>query len=72
VGFRPVYPEDGRTSIPLERLVRALTLQILYPIRSKRPLREQLDYHLLFCWFAGLSIDELVWDHSTFTKNRSG
>ena len=31
---------------------------------------EQLDYNLLFRWFVGLSVDEPVWDHSSFTKNR--
>jgi IS5 family transposase len=33
-------------------------------------LCEQLDYNLLFRWFVGLSVDEPIWDHSTFTKNR--
>ncbi len=50
--------------------MRASTLQILYSIRSERLLCEQLDYNLLFRWFVGLSIDEPIWDHSTFTKNR--
>jgi IS5 family transposase len=50
--------------------VRASTLQVLYSIRSERLLCEQLDYNLLFRWFVGLSIDEPVWDHSSFTKNR--
>ncbi len=68
--FARVYAEGGRASIPPERLVRALTLQILYSIRSERLLCEQLEYNLLFRWFVGLSIDEPVWDHSTFTKNR--
>ncbi len=68
--FDRVYSEGGRTSIPPERLVRALTLQILYSIRSERLLCEQLEYNLLFRWFVGLAIDEPVWDHSTFTKNR--
>jgi hypothetical protein len=31
---------------------------------------EQLDYNLLFRWFVGLEMDELVWNHSTFSKNR--
>lgn len=31
---------------------------------------EQLDYNLLFRWFVGLSMDDKVWDHSTFSKNR--
>jgi IS5 family transposase len=31
---------------------------------------EQLDYNLLFRWFVGLSVDDPVWDHSVFSKNR--
>ena len=58
--FERVYAEGGRASIPPERLVRALTLQILYSIRSERLLCEQLDYNLLFRWFVGLSVDEPV------------
>jgi transposase len=68
--FERVYAQEGRPSIPPERLVRASTLQILYSIRSERLLCEQLDYNLLFRWFVGLAIDEPIWDHSTFTKNR--
>jgi len=68
--FDRVYAEGGRASIPPERLVRALTLQILYSIRSERLLCEQLDYNLLFRWFVGLGVDDPIWDHSTFTKNR--
>jgi transposase len=68
--FEQVYATEGRPSIPPERLVRASTLQILYSIRSERLLCEQLDYNLLFRWFVGLSIDEPIWDHSSFTKNR--
>jgi IS5 family transposase len=33
-------------------------------------LMEQLDYNLLFRWFVGLSMDDPVWDHSSFSKNR--
>lgn len=43
---------------------------MFYSIRSERLLIEQLDYNLLFRWFVGLSVDEPVWDHSTFSKNR--
>ena len=31
---------------------------------------EQINYNLLFRWFVGLGIDDAVWDHSTFSKNR--
>lgn len=68
--FDRVYAEGGRISIAPERLVRALVLQVLYSIRSERLLVEQLDYNLLFRWFVGLAIDEPVWDHSSFSKNR--
>lgn len=65
-----VYALDGRPSIPPEQLLRALLLQILYTIRSERQLVERLDYDLLFRWFVGLGIEEPVWNHSSFTKNR--
>jgi transposase len=68
--FERVYAKDGRPSIPPERVVQASTLKVPYSIRSERLLCEQLDYNLLFRWFVGLSIDEPIWDHSTFTKNR--
>lgn len=64
------YSHTGRPSIPPERLLRALLVQVLYSIRSERQLIEQLDYNLLYRWFVGLAIDDPVWDHSTFTKNR--
>ncbi len=65
-----IYSRTGRPSIAPERLLKALLLQILYSIRSERQLMEQLDYNLLFRWFVGLSMDDSVWDHSTFSKNR--
>lgn len=65
-----LYSQTGRPSIAPERLIRALLLQVLYSIRSERLLIEQLEYNLLFRWFVGLSVDEPVWDHSTFSKNR--
>jgi transposase len=49
--FEEIYGEDGRRSIPPERLLRALLLQMFYTIRSERMLMEQLEYNLLFRWF---------------------
>jgi transposase len=68
--FATLYSGLGRPSIPPEQLLRALLLQILYSVRSERLLMEQLEYNLLFRWFVGLGIDDSVWDHSTFSKNR--
>src|SRR5580658_2832685 len=68
--FDAIYGEDGRKSIPPERLLRALLVQLLYSIRSERMLMEQLEYNLLFRWFVGLSANEPVWHATVFTKNR--
>jgi transposase len=68
--FDGVYAKVGRPSIPPERLFRALLLQVFYSVRSERLLMEQLDYNLLFRWFVGLEIDEPVWNHAVFSKNR--
>lgn len=68
--FDSIYSEVGRESIPPERLIRAQLLQVLYSIRSERQLVEQVHYNLLYRWFIGLTIDDVVWDHSTFSANR--
>jgi transposase len=68
--FAELYADRGRPSIPPERLLRALLLQILYTVRSERLLIEQLDYNLLFRWFVGMGMDEGVWNHAVFSKNR--
>ena len=68
--FDEIYGADGRRSIPPERLLRALLIQMLYTVRSERMLMEQLEYNLLFRWFVGLSASEPVWHPTVFTKNR--
>src|SRR5215813_2817507 len=68
--FARLYPKTGRPSIPPEKLLRALLLQVLYSIRSERQLMEQLDYNLLYRWFVGLSMNDAIWDATVFTKNR--
>src|SRR5579883_1754697 len=70
LSFEEMYSDIGRPSIPPERLLRALLLQVLYTVRSERMLMEQLDYNLLFRWFVGMNIDDPVWDVTVFTKNR--
>ena len=68
--FARLYATEGRPSIPPERLLRASLLQLFYSIRSERQLMERIDFDLLFRWFVGLGIDDPVWDHSVFSKNR--
>ena len=68
--FSGLYSAFGRPSIPPEKLLRALLLQVLYTVRSERMLMEQLEYNLLFRWFVGLNMDEAVWVPTVFIKNR--
>ena len=68
--FEAMYVPFGRPSIPPEKLLRASLLQAFYSIRSERQLMERLEFDLLFRWFVGLGIDDAVWDHSVFSKNR--
>jgi transposase len=68
--FSRMYSDFGRPSIPPEKLLRALLLQVLYTIRSERMLMEQLNYNLLFRWFVGLNMDDPIWDVTVYTKNR--
>jgi transposase len=68
--FAKLYSSVGRPSIAPERLLRSLLLQIFYSVRSERMLIEQLQYNLLFRWFVGMEMDEEVWNHAVFSKNR--
>jgi len=68
--FAAMYSGIGRPSIAPEKLLRGSLLQIIFSVRSERQLMEQLDYNLMFRWFVGLGIDDHVWDHSVYSKNR--
>src|ERR1700682_4733601 len=65
-----LYADSGRPSIAPEYILRALLLQVFFSIRSERLLVEQIDYNLLFRWFVGLGMDDAVWNHAVFSKNR--
>lgn len=68
--FEVLYTDFGRPSIPLERLIWASLLQILFSVQSERQLMEQMDCNLMFRWFVRLGIDDPVWVPTAFTKNR--
>jgi transposase len=68
--FDRLYAASGRPSIAPEYVLRALLLQVFYSVRSERQLVEQIDYNLLFRWFVGLGMDDAVWNHAVFSKNR--
>jgi transposase len=66
------YSETGRPSIDPELLLRILLIGYLYGVTSERKLVEELGMHLAWRWFTGLSFDQEIPHHSTFSKNRHG
>lgn len=68
--FNLIYADCGRASIAPEKLLRAMLIQVFFSVRSERQLMEQVRYNLLYRWFIGLAIDDEVWNHSSFSKNR--
>ena len=66
------YSDMGRPSIDPELLLRILLIGYLYGVTSERKLVEELQMHLAWRWFTGLSFDQEIPHHSTFSKNRHG
>jgi transposase len=69
--FSRIYSSQGRPSIPPEKLLRALLLQVLYGVQSERLLLSLLSENPVFRWFVGLDPKERVWHATTLTKNRA-
>lgn len=65
-----MYAQEGRPSIPPERLLKASLLIALYSVRSERAFCEELDYHLLYRWFLDMSLMEPSFAPTSFTKHR--
>lgn len=68
--FEAAYSDEGRPSIPPERLIKAMLLHSLYSVRSEAQLIERIDHDLLFRWFLDLRIDQEVFDATVFSHNR--
>lgn len=66
----PLYAETGRPSIPPEQLFLAILGGYLLGVTSERALVRELTGNLVLRWFVGLDLDQMPWDHSTFSQNR--
>ena len=62
------YSDTGRPSIDPELLLRILLIGYLYGVTSERKLVEELQMHLAWRWFTGLSFDQEIPHHSTFPR----
>ena len=68
--FERMYAQEGRSSIPPERLLKAKLLIALYSVRSETLFCEQLGYNLLFRWFLDMDLTEETFVQSVFSKNQ--
>lgn len=67
-----LYSHTGRPSVDPEVMMRMLLVGYLFGITSERRLCDEVQMHLGYRWFVGLSLEDRVPDHSTFSKNRHG
>ncbi|MBU4212666.1 MAG: transposase [Kiritimatiellae bacterium] len=67
-----LYSSTGRPSIDPEVLIRMMVVGYLYGITSERRLCREVQLNLGYRWFCGLTLEDKVPDHSTFSKNRYG
>jgi transposase len=68
----PFCSHTGRPSIDPELMVRMLLIGYSFGIRSERRLCEEVHLNLAYRWFCRLGLEDVVPDHSTFSKNRHG
>jgi transposase len=68
----PCYSHTGRPSIDPELLIRMLIVGYCFGIRSERRLCEEAHLNLAYRWFCRLGLEDVIPDHSTFSKNRHG
>jgi len=66
----PFYPEMGRPSIDPELMLRMLIIGYAFAIRSERAICRDVQVNLAYRWFCGLSIEDKIPDHSTFSRAR--
>jgi len=70
--LEPFYSHTGRASVDPELMIRMLLVGYCFGIRSERRLCEEVHLNLAYRWFCRLGLEEVVPEHSTFSKNRHG
>ena len=65
------YPAIGRPSIDPVLMIRMLIVSYVFAIRSERALCREVQVNLAYRWFCGLSIEDKLPDHSTFSRVRN-
>ena len=66
--FDIMYAENGRHSVPPERLLKAMVLMALFSVRSERRFCDELGYNVLYRWFLDMDLSERPFDPTAFTR----
>jgi transposase len=67
----PYYSPLGRPSIDPVLMIRMLIVGYVFAIRSERLLCREVAVNLAYRWFCGLSLEDKIPDHSTFSRARN-
>jgi transposase len=67
----PYYSPVGRPSIDPVLMIRMLIVGYVFAIRSERFLCREVRVNLAYRWFCGLSLEDKIPDHSTFSRARN-
>lgn len=65
------YSYTGKPSINPVVLVKMLVIGYLFDIRSERKLVDEITLNLAYRWYIGYDLDEVVPNHSIFSKARA-
>src|ERR1043166_4160141 len=66
----PYYSNLGPPSIDPVLMIRMLIVVYVFAIRSERLLCREVQVNLAYRWFCGLSIEDKIPDHSSFSRGR--
>src|SRR5213079_1300652 len=67
----PYYSHTGRPSIDPVLMIRMLIVGYVFAIRSEGALCRDVQVNLAYRWFCGLSIEDKIPDHSSFSRARN-
>lgn len=65
----PLYSETGTNRIDPVILFKMMFINIIFGIHSMRRTCEEIKVNIAYRWFLGISLEEKVPDHSTFSQN---
>lgn len=67
----PLYSDLGASRIDPVILFKMMFINILFGIHSMRNTCKEIEVNVAYRWFLGLSFEDKVPDHSTFSQNYS-